>query len=411
MSERDLPYGRQCLDDDDVEAVLACLRDDFLTQGPRVAAFERALCDVTGSRHAAAVSSGTAALHLAALALGVEPGDVGITTPITFVASANALRYAGAEVAFADVDASTGLISASSMTQVVDELSRSGRAPRVLIPVDLAGQPVDLAGIAALARACGARVLHDAAHSLGATFDVDGVRHRVGDGSYADATILSFHPVKHVTTAEGGAVLSRDVDVHARVMDLRTHGIHKREGDFVRSLDDPFVGPWYYEQSSLGFNYRIPDVLCALGLAQLKKLDRFVSARRSLAARYDAGFAGEAFAGELVPLVQEPDRQSSYHLYVVRLLPRDGERTHDVAARRKHLFLALKEQRILAQVHYIPVHWQPDYQGRCILPEGGLPGAEAYYAGCISLPLFPAMQEGDVDRVVDAVAAFLESDA
>ncbi len=402
-----LPYGRQWIEDDDVEAVVACLREDFLTQGPRVAAFEEALCRATGSPHAAAVSNGTAALHLATLALGVRAGDLGITSPVTFVASANALRYAGAEVAFADVEPTTGLMTPETLSRALDELGRQGRTPSLVVPVDLSGQPVELDRIAARARARGAKVLHDAAHSLGATYDVAGKKHRVGDGAFADATILSFHPVKHITTAEGGAVLSASDEVHARVMDLRTHGIHKRAEELTRPADDPFVGPWYYEQSSLGFNYRLPDLNCALGLTQIAKLERFVTRRRELAGRYDAALADSRFTGRIAPLAQRAGATSSYHLYVVRVLPREGDAARDIAARRRSLYDSLRSSGIYPQVHYIPVHWQPDYRGRAWLPEGGLPGAEAYYAGCLSLPLFPAMRDEDVDRTVEAVANWL----
>jgi perosamine synthetase len=411
VSQAPLPYGRQLIDDDDVEAVVACLRDELLTQGPRVQAFEEALCRATGSPHAAAVSSGTAALHLATLALGVGPGDVGVTSPITFVASANALRYAGAQVAFADVDAHTGLVTPQTLERALGELEGQGARASLVVPVDLAGQPVDLPALASLAKARGAKVLHDAAHSLGATFELEGETHRVGEGAFADATTLSFHPVKHITTGEGGAVLSARAETHARVVDLRTHGIHKRAAEMTRGEDDPFVGPWYYEQASLGFNYRLPDLACALGLSQLKKLGAFVARRRALAARYNKRLGQEPLASHLAPLRQEPGRQSSYHLYGVRLRPRPGEGNVEMAARRKALYGFLRERGVSSQVHYIPVHWQPDYQGRAWLPEGGLPGAEAYYAGCLSLPLFPAMQDSDVERVVDALSAFVERGA
>ncbi|MFH1809038.1 MAG: DegT/DnrJ/EryC1/StrS family aminotransferase [Pseudomonadota bacterium] len=402
MNQRALPYGRQWIDDEDVKAVLACLRDDNLTQGPRVEQFEAALCEATGASHAAVVSNGTAALHLATLALGLGPGDVGITSPVTFVASANAIRYAGGRVALADVDPATGLIAPQSVEALVPQLRAQGLRPRLLIPVDFAGQPADLPALNALARANDMRLLQDAAHSLGATLDVDGQACRIAGHSLADATILSFHPVKHITTGEGGALLSPHADVHGRVQDLRSHGIHKRTGEFARSVDEAYVGPWYYEQARLGFNYRLPDLNCSLGLSQLAKLERFVQRRRALAAAYDSALSQESFKSWLEPLAQIPDRRSSYHLYVVRLLPTKGESLLGLAQRRKDLFLSLHAAGILAQVHYIPVHWQPE-QRDAILPEGGLPGADLFYASCLSLPMFPAMTDADVDLVIAAL--------
>lgn len=391
MSEiKPLPYGRQTIEDDDIDAVVACLKSDFLTQGPAVKRFEDSLCEATGAKYAVAVSSGTAALHVAALAAGVRAGDVGLTSTITFVASANAFRYAGGTAAFADVDPTTGLVTLASL-----EARAAAVKPKVIVPVDLTGAVVDLPAIEALAKRHGAIVIEDAAHALGADFEHEGKRIRAGTCTHAAMAILSFHPVKHVTTAEGGAITTNDEGCYKELLDLRTHGITKDPAKLVKN-----DGPWYYEQRALGYNYRIPDMLCALGTSQMKKLGRFVERRRAIAARYDAAFAGHH--ERVAPLVVPKGVRSAYHLYVVRVTPRSGEDLASVAARRKALYLALAEKKIFTQVHYIPVHHQPDFTKHGMGNEA-LPGADAYYAGCLSLPMFPAMTDADVDRVVSAV--------
>lgn len=403
-----LPYGRQDVTEEDVREVLDCLASDFLTQGPRVPAFEEALCAETGARFAVAVSSATAGLHLAALALGVGPGDVGVTTPITFAASANALRYAGAAVCFADVDPATGLLSEDALERRCEALVREGRAPRVLVPVDFAGQPVDYARVRDIADRVGARVLADAAHSVGGAYTHGGRRIRVGEGVHADATVLSFHPVKQITTAEGGAVLTNDPELARRLRELRTHGIHRVPERFSRPPSDPFVGPWYYEQETLGFNYRLTDLQCALGTSQLRRLGAYVARRRELARRYDAVFTRAPFAGRVVGLSVHPGRESGHHLYVLRLVARAGEPRASVAARRRALFEVLHARDIRVQVHYVPVPWHPFHREACTPEEVELPGAADFYAGCLSLPLFPTLGDEDQDRVLTALAEGLE---
>jgi perosamine synthetase len=397
-----LPYGRQWIDEDDVTAVVACLRGDWLTQGPLIEKFEQGLCEATGARYAVAVSSGTAALHVAALAAGVGPGDTGVTSAVTFVASANCVAYCGGEPHFADVDPETGLLSLDSLRQRVDALTEAGRPPKLLVPVDLAGQPADLPGVRHIADRCGAVVVEDAAHSLGGAYRHGGREYRAGCCAHTEMAILSFHPVKHITTAEGGAVLTNDPRLAGRLRDLRSHGIHR---DPAR-LTQPDEGPWYYEQAALGYHYRITDLQCALGLSQLGKLGRFVARRNEIARRYDAALAEPPLAGWLSrPRTLPATARHAYHLYPVRLVRAAGETDAALAERRKGLYLALRERKILTQVHYIPVPMQPYYRGGPGDRAGDWSGARAYYNSCLSLPMFPRMIDADVDRVVEALRA------
>ena len=392
-----LPYGRQLIEDDDVAAVTAQLRDDWLTQGPTVAAFEQALAKATGARHAVAVSSGTAALHIACLAARMGPESWGIVPDITFVATANAVRYCGGAPSLVDVDAETGLVTTSTMAERVEALSRAGHTVRALLPVSLTGAVPDLPGIQALARSVGANVIEDCAHALGATYQAAGISYRAGSCAHTDMAVLSFHPVKHITTGEGGAVTTNDEAHYKLLCDLRSHGITRDPARLQHS-----DGPWYYEQQSLGYNYRITDLQCALGISQVAKLDRFVARRRELAKRYDAGFSQTELASKFRPLSVPQGVQSSYHLYVVRLVSGANESLKEIAARRLAVFLKLRESGIFPQVHYIPLHKQPDFvdAGHS---GGQFPGADAYYASCISLPMFPAMTDGDVERVLNCL--------
>lgn len=392
-----LPYGRQSIDDDDVAAVVAALKGDFLTQGAGVAKFEEALCRATNAKYAVAVSSGTAALHLAYLAAGMRPGDVGLTSDVTFVASANGMRYAGAEPVLVDVEPDTGLIALDALERRFEALGEAGRRPKVITPVDLTGAVADLPSIHAFAKKSGAVVVEDAAHSLGAEYTHGGQVYRAASCVHADMACLSFHPVKHVTTAEGGAIMTSDQGLYEELLDLRTHGITKDPARLEAN-----DGPWYYEQRILGFNYRIPDLNCALGTSQMAKLERFVARRRAIAKRYDTLFEGES--ARVTPLRIRDGVKSSYHLYVIRLVPRQGESLASVAERRKALYLALREVKIFTQVHYIPVHRQPDFV-RAGLAGGEFPGSDTYYAGCLSIPMFPSMTDADVERVAAAVLA------
>ncbi len=374
-----LAYGRQTIEDDDVAAVAAALRGEYLTTGPLVERFEAALAAATGAAHAVACGNGTQALHLACLAAGLGPGDLAVVPAVTFLATANAVRYCGAEVAFADVDPDSGLMTAATAARALD---RAGGAAKAVLPVHLAGQMADVEAIGALAPWT---VIEDACHALGTAWtDRAGRPRRVGDANLAT---FSFHPVKTVTTAEGGAVTTADAGLAARMRSLRSHGMTRPPG----------AAPWVYEMAEIGFNYRLPDLLCALGLSQLAKLDRFVARRRALAARYDRLLAG--FGNRLRPLARRPACDPAWHLYVVLV---------DFAAcgrDRAAVMAGLRERGIGSQVHYIPVADQPYYRAR--YGPQDLPGARAFYARCLSLPLFPAMAEGDPDRVVAALAEVL----
>lgn len=383
-----LSYARQFVDDDDVAAVVHVLRGDWLTQGPAVEAFEEALARACAVRFAVAVSSGTAALHLACLACGLGPGHTGITSPITFVASANAVAYCGATPRFADVDPTTVTLDPAALA---DACVR--HRPRVVIPVDFAGQPADLPAIRAIADRHGALVIEDAAHALGATYTQDGRTIPAASCAHAHLAVLSFHPVKHITTGEGGAVLTNDPELARRVRELRSHGIHRDPGRLTRR-----DGPWYYEQTDLGFNYRMTDLQAALGLSQLAKLPHFVARRRELVEHYRARLAGRADDVRL--LIESAGRTSSYHLLVAGIA--------GGAARRRRVFDLLLARGIRPQVHYIPVHLQPWYREYCGTRPGDFPHAEHYYAGCLSLPLFPAMTDADCDRAADAFLAALD---
>ncbi|GAB4257785.1 MAG: UDP-4-amino-4,6-dideoxy-N-acetyl-beta-L-altrosami ne transaminase [Deferrisomatales bacterium] len=381
-----LPYGRQCLDAADEAAVLRALRSAWLTQGPGVEAFEEALAEAVGARHAVAVSSGTAALHLLYLALGVGPGDTVCTSPVTFLATANAALYCGARPAFADVDPETACLDPEALEARLE----AGLRPKVVAAVHYAGLPCDLARLGALAERFGFVLVEDACHALGARYRLDDAWGPVGDGRASRAAVFSFHPLKAVTTGEGGAVVTNDPELAERVRRLRAHGA-VRGGDPER--------PWRYEMRELGFNYRITDLQCALGRSQLDKLASFVERRARLARLYRRALA-DLEARDLLALpVEPPGRASAWHLFAVRL-PRDRDRMHRELAARG----------IGTQVHYTPVHLQPYYRERFGTGAGDCPAAERYAARTLSLPLFPAMGDRDVGRVVEALRALLGGD-
>lgn len=387
MNEKMIPYGHQSIDEADVEAVVAVLRGDWLTQGPLVPAFEKAVANRCSASFAVAVNSGTAALHLACLALDVGPGDVVWTSPNTFVASANCARYCGAEVDFVDIDPLTWCMSASALAAKLDAARTQGRQlPKVVIPVHFAGQPCDMAAIATLARDYDFRVIEDASHALGARYREG----NIGACEYGDITVFSFHPVKIITTGEGGMALTNDAKLAARMARLRSHGISRDPAELSHTPD----GPWYYEQIELGFNYRITDIQAALGSSQLARLDDFLAARTRIAQRYEVALADLPLRRQHVPR----DVSSAWHLYVLRV----------PAIAHGRVFRELRERGIGVNLHYIPVHLQPYYRMRGFT-EGQFPEAESYYHEAISLPIFPALDAAAQERVIDACRASLSS--
>lgn len=395
-----LPYGRHLIEDDDIEAVVDVLRGDWLTQGPVVESFETALAKAVGARHAIACSSGTAALHLAVLAAGIGAGDAVIVPANTFLATANAAKICGAKVVFADIHPETGLMTASHAEAAIS--SAEGMRIRAIIPVHFAGQCAAPAELENLAAAHDLTIIEDACHALGSTYTADGTVHPVGACAHADMTTFSFHPVKTIAMGEGGSIVTNDEKLAERLRDGRNHGMTRDSAKYRNTAlafdeaGDPH--PWYYEMHAPGLNYRASGLHCALGLSQLGKLDRFVGARRSLAARYDARLA--ALAPVIRPLARARDCDPAWHLYVVRIDFAALGMTRDVFMDR------LREQGIGSQVHYIPVPWQPFYDsGR---NDQDFPGAAAYYNSCLSLPLFPSMNDADVDRVADTLANMLE---
>jgi UDP-4-amino-4,6-dideoxy-N-acetyl-beta-L-altrosamine transaminase len=383
-----IPYGRQQITEADIQAVVDVLRSDFLTQGPAVPAFEQALAAYCGAKHGVAVNSATSALHIACLALGVGEGDLVWTSPITFVASANCARYCGAEVDFVDIDPRTFNLCAQALAEKLAVAEQSGRLPKVVIPVHMTGQPCDMAAIHALAQRYGFSVIEDASHAIGASYQ----EQKTGSGQYSDITVFSFHPVKIITTAEGGLCVTNRNDLAQKMALLRSHGI-TRDAAVLEKKDE---GGWYYEQQCLGFNYRMTDMQATLGLSQFERLDALVARRHAIASRYDALLMGLP----LILPVREADRYSGLHLYVIQI---DESRT---AKSRREIFDGLRAAGVGVNVHYIPVHQQPDFQ-RLGFRDGDFPKAEAYYRRCISLPMFPDLTEEAQDVVVTALQGLL----
>lgn len=394
-----LPYSRQSIEEDDVAAVAAVLRGDWLTTGPAVDAFEQAVKQRHRIAHAAACSSGTAALHLAMMALELGSDDVVVVPTVTFLATANAVRYVGAEVAFADVDPATGLMTAETLADAINHAPR-GRL-RAAVPVHLGGQCHDPAAIQSTARDHGMAVVEDAAHAIGTTYLCDGRELPIGACVHSDLCIFSFHPVKTVTMGEGGAITANDPAIDEKVRRFRSHGMTRDRRRFAHSAmardGEGRPNPWYYEMPELGYNYRATDLQCALGMSQLQKLDRFVARRTALVERYDARIA--EFSPFIRPLGRSAGVRPAWHLYVVRI---------DFAAlgrSRAQCMDFLRRRGIGSQVHYIPVHQQPYYRARYGPLE--LSGAEAYYAQALSLPLFVGMADTDADRVCEAMYDFV----
>lgn len=385
-----IPYGRQDIDERDVAAVVEVLHSEWLTQGPAVPRFEQAVATHCGASHAVAVNSATSALHLACLALGLGPGDWLWTSPITFVASANCARYCGAGVDFVDIDPRTANMSVVALAEKLDRAAKTGRLPKIVVPVHFAGQPCEMAAIHALSRQYGFRIIEDASHAIGARY----CNEPVGNCRYSDITVFSFHPVKIVTTGEGGMALTNDPRLAETMTLLRSHGITRDPGRMDHEPD----GPWYYQQIMLGYNYRMTDIQAALGLSQLQRLEAFLSRRRRLAARYERELAGLP----LTSLWQHPETQSAWHLYVVRL------KLDAIGKSHRQVFEALRSAGIGVNLHYIPVHTQPDYR-RLGFQAGDFPEAERYYAEAISLPMYAALSEAEQDQVIAAVKEVLQT--
>jgi UDP-4-amino-4,6-dideoxy-N-acetyl-beta-L-altrosamine transaminase len=390
---RFLPYGRQCIEEDDVAAVVAALKSDWLTTGPAVRAFEDAFAAAVDARFAVACSSGTAGLHIACLALGLGPGTSAVAPTNSFVASANAIRYVGAAARLADIDPTTGLMRPEDFDAA---LAMPGPPVRAVIPVHFAGQTVDMESLAEKAATHDIAIIEDACHAVGsASRSRSGQIHKVGGCRFSQMTVFSLHPVKTVTMGEGGVVTTNDAALHERLCHYRSHGIARTPGSFKQKDlafdEDGSVNPWYYEAQDLGFNYRASDINCALGLSQLRKLDRFVARRQELADRYDRQLA--RLAPRLRPLGKVQGCTPALHLYVVLI---DFDR---IGKSRAAVMRELADLGVGSQVHYIPIHRQPLYAA----PDLHLPEADAYYRQCLSLPLFPTMADADVDRVVQAL--------
>jgi UDP-4-amino-4,6-dideoxy-N-acetyl-beta-L-altrosamine transaminase len=387
-----LSYGRQQIDDDDIRAVTEVLRGDWLTTGPTVTAFEAALAELTGASHVVAVANGTAALHLAALALDVGPGDTGLTAPLTFLASANCLAMAGARVRFVDIDPATWCLSPAE----VERFCREQGPPAAVVAVDFAGVPADLPALFDLSRRYGFRLIEDAAHAVGSTYDHHGRTMACGSGEHSHLAVFSFHPVKNITSAEGGAVLTNDPALAERVRRLATHGLIRDPKKLRR-----YEGPWSSEMVDLGYNYRLSDVHSALGLSQLARLSRFKARRQEIVRRYNTAFAqaADVLAAPPWPAGCDP----CFHLYPLAL-------TGPLADKRLDLFMHLRDRNILPQVHYRPVHTQPYYVDSHGADPEDCPVTLDVYARTLSLPLYPALSDRDVDRVIEAVLAFVREE-
>ncbi|GAB3817305.1 UDP-4-amino-4,6-dideoxy-N-acetyl-beta-L-altrosamine transaminase [Pontibacter rugosus] len=387
-----IPYGRQNITEDDIQAVVETLTSDFLTQGPRVAEFEQAFANYVGAKYAVAVSNGTAALHLCAMALGVNEESRVITTPITFVASANCVRYCGGSVEFADIDPNTALLDVEKVRELVESKPRGYYSG--IIPVDFAGNPVNLEEFKKLADEHGLWIIEDACHAPGGYFiDSKGEKQNCGNGNYADLAIFSFHPVKHIATGEGGMVTTNDEKLYQALLKLRTHGITRDP-----ELMEENHGGWYMEMQELGYNYRIPDMLCALGVSQLQRADAGIARRKGIAKVYDKAFADVPGIDTLTTspeALREADTGHAYHLYIIRVQDRKG------------LYDFLREHSIFAQVHYIPAHTMPYYRSLGY-SKGDYPAAEHYYSECLSLPMYPTLTQEEQEFVIEKVKEFVQ---
>ncbi|MCG2579690.1 MAG: UDP-4-amino-4,6-dideoxy-N-acetyl-beta-L-altrosamine transaminase [Marinobacter sp.] len=379
-----IPYGRQDITAQDIDAVTAVLQSDFLTQGPVVPKFERSVAARVEANHALAVNSATSALHIACLALGLGPGDWLWTTPITFVASANCGLYCGAQIDFVDIDPKTYNLCSKTLAQKLEQAEREGRLPKVVVAVHLCGQPCDMVAISELAQKYGFKVIEDASHAIGGAYEGT----PIGSCRYSDITVFSFHPVKIITSAEGGVAVTNDADLATKMELFRSHGI-TRDPDLMTKEPD---GPWYYQQIELGFNYRMTELQAALGLSQMDRLDTYVERRHALAKRYDELLAD-------LPVTtpwQAPNQYSGLHLYVIRL------KLNAIGSSHREVFENLRERGVGVNLHYIPVYHQPYYAGETY-GNGPFPESERYYSEAISLPMYPLMTAEQQDYVVSCL--------
>lgn len=394
-----IPYGRQNITEEDIEAVVSTLKSDYLTQGPKIAEFEEAFANYVDSKFAVAVSNGTAALHLCALALNVKQGDKVITTPITFAASANCVRYCGGEVVFADIDPETYLLDIDNVRKLLEAQPKN--TYKGIVPVDFAGRAVDLEAFRKLAEEYDLWIIEDSCHAPGGYFvDSKEQKQFCGNGNFADLAIFSFHPVKHIASGEGGMITTNDEKLYEKLLQLRTHGIVKDDNKYQNSIDfavgssvsmdgvENYPG-WYMEMQDLGYNYRLTDFQAALGSSQLKRADEGIKKRRALAAKYKNAFENKNFIKGQSGVIEG----NAYHLYILEVENRLG------------LYNYLRENKIFAQIHYIPCHLMPYYRSLG-WQEGDLPVAEQYYKNCISLPMFPTLNENEQEFVIEKINGF-----
>jgi len=374
-----IPYGRQWVDASDIREVIKVLKSDWLTQGPKIKEFEDALCKYTGAKYAVAISSGTAALHISCLAANIKKGDEVITSPITFVASANSILYCRGKPVFADIEKDTVNIDPEEIRKKINSNTKA------IIPVHFAGHPCDLEEIKEIAEKHNLLIIEDASHALGAEYK----NSKIGSCKYSDMTIFSFHPVKHITTGEGGAVLTNRKDLYQRLLLFRNHGITKKKEKMNK-----FDGPWYYEMHELGFNYRITDFQCALGISQLKKLEKYIERRRELVSIYNKELSK---MDKIILPVEKPYVKSSWHIYYIRLKD---------TSKRRLIFEELQKSNIGVQVHYIPIHFQTYYKENFGYKVGDYPKAEDYYRSTITLPLYPKMVNSKIQYIINILKGY-----
>lgn len=399
MVDKTIPYGRQNITQEDINVVIAALQSEYLTQGPKIIEFEKAFANYVGSRYAVAVSNGTAALHLCALALDIKEGDKVITTPITFAASANCVRYCGGEVVFSDIDPITYLLDIDKVRALLEAAPKE--MYKGIIPVDFAGRAVDLEAYRKLANEFGLWIIEDACHAPGGFFtDSNAEAQNCGNSNFADLAIFSFHPVKHIACGEGGMITTNDLVLYEKLLALRTHGITKNEAGYTNSVtfangndaqSTSYPG-WYMEMQTLGFNYRLTDFQAALGANQLKRANEGIARRREIAATYENAFNGKSFIKGQSGVIEG----HAYHLYIIEVENRLG------------LYDYLRKNKIFAQIHYIPCHLMPYYR-KFRWKEGDMPNAENYYRNCISLPMYPTLTAEEQQYVIDLIISYYES--